>query len=207
MCFQEGGGNLVITVDDIGTNWRSKPQDNYKVSNPVRSGSSGRLSELFSNDQNVERKKHSFTCCQSKNVIYEEFGARRKSLSRTCGTRAAWRCSRWSRTNNSILTRGWTYHAGCACRRRRLPGPCATLSTRSKWIRTRTACHRWVGPTSLDSREPWPAPPAAVRASRHATRRHFGEFSRSTVVLVRPKRSGLWLATVTAVVNTAPSSI
>lgn len=32
MCFQEGGGNLVITMDDIGTNWRSKPQDNYKVS-------------------------------------------------------------------------------------------------------------------------------------------------------------------------------
>lgn len=32
MCFQEGGGNLVITVDDIGSNWRSKPQDNYKVS-------------------------------------------------------------------------------------------------------------------------------------------------------------------------------
>lgn len=32
ICFQEGGGNLVITMDDIGTNWRSKPQDNYKVS-------------------------------------------------------------------------------------------------------------------------------------------------------------------------------
>lgn len=32
MCFQEGGGNLVVTVDDIGTNWKSKPQDNYKVS-------------------------------------------------------------------------------------------------------------------------------------------------------------------------------
>lgn len=32
ICFQDGGGNLVITVDDIGSNWRSKPQDNYKVS-------------------------------------------------------------------------------------------------------------------------------------------------------------------------------
>jgi hypothetical protein len=32
ICFQEGGGNLVVTVDDIGANWRSKPQDNYKVS-------------------------------------------------------------------------------------------------------------------------------------------------------------------------------
>lgn len=32
VCFQEGGGNLVVTVDDIGANWRSKPQDNYKVS-------------------------------------------------------------------------------------------------------------------------------------------------------------------------------
>lgn len=32
MCFQDGGGNLVVTVDDIGANWRSKPQDNYKVS-------------------------------------------------------------------------------------------------------------------------------------------------------------------------------
>jgi len=31
MCFQDGGGNLVVTVDDIGANWRSKPQDNYKV--------------------------------------------------------------------------------------------------------------------------------------------------------------------------------
>lgn len=32
MCFQEGGGNLVVTIDDIGANWKSKPQDNYKVS-------------------------------------------------------------------------------------------------------------------------------------------------------------------------------
>jgi len=32
ICFQDGGGNLVVTVDDIGANWRSKPQDNYKVS-------------------------------------------------------------------------------------------------------------------------------------------------------------------------------
>lgn len=31
MCFQEGGGNLVVTIDDIGANWKSKPQDNYKV--------------------------------------------------------------------------------------------------------------------------------------------------------------------------------
>ncbi|XP_050422606.1 netrin receptor UNC5C isoform X2 [Adelges cooleyi] len=30
LCFQNGGGNLVITVDDIGSNWKSKPQDNYK---------------------------------------------------------------------------------------------------------------------------------------------------------------------------------
>ncbi|XP_025202443.1 netrin receptor UNC5C isoform X1 [Melanaphis sacchari] len=30
ICFQEGGGNLVVTIDDIGANWRSKPQDNYK---------------------------------------------------------------------------------------------------------------------------------------------------------------------------------
>ncbi|XP_050539925.1 netrin receptor UNC5C isoform X2 [Daktulosphaira vitifoliae] len=30
LCFQSGGGNLVITMDDIGTNWKSKPQDNYK---------------------------------------------------------------------------------------------------------------------------------------------------------------------------------
>jgi hypothetical protein len=32
MYFQEGGGNLVVTIDDIGANWKSKPQDNYKVS-------------------------------------------------------------------------------------------------------------------------------------------------------------------------------
>lgn len=32
MCFQDGGGPLVVTVDDIGANWKSKPQDNYKVS-------------------------------------------------------------------------------------------------------------------------------------------------------------------------------
>lgn len=32
VCFQEGGGNLVVTLDDIGAKWRSKPQDNYKVS-------------------------------------------------------------------------------------------------------------------------------------------------------------------------------
>lgn len=36
MSFQEGGGNLVVTVDDIGANWRSKPQDNYKVSKNAR---------------------------------------------------------------------------------------------------------------------------------------------------------------------------
>lgn len=44
MCFQEGGGNLVVTVDDIGTNWRSKPQDNYKVS---------RISQLIGSTWNI----------------------------------------------------------------------------------------------------------------------------------------------------------